>query len=87
MRLEVDENRNSFNESRLTVVVVDELVHHHLRAHFVRDAIAFRIVQVKHVRTQLQLADTLTKAADLDMLALFHQYAGPDADAGDRGPI
>ena len=47
--------------------------HHHLRAHFVRDAIAFRIVQVKHVRTQLQLADALTKAADLDMLALFHQ--------------
>ena len=38
-----------------------------------RDAIAFRIIQVKHVRTQLQLADTLTKAADLDMLALFHQ--------------
>ena len=36
-------------------------------------AIAFRTVQVKHVRTQLQLADTLTKAADLDMLALFHQ--------------
>ena len=29
--------------------------------------------QLKHVRTQLQLAHALTKAADLDMLALFHQ--------------
>ena len=47
--------------------------HHDLRSHFVRDAIAFRMIQVKHVRTQFQYADALTKAAELDMLTTLSQ--------------
>ena len=35
-----------------------------LNAHFVRDAVAFRTVDLKYVTTKCQYVDTLTKAAD-----------------------
>ena len=44
-----------------------------LNAHFVRDAIAFHIVQIKHVRAHMQYADALTKAVDLGTLAKFRE--------------
>ena len=40
-----------------------------LNAHFVRDAVAFRTVDLKYVTTKCQYADALTKAADAAMIA------------------
>ena len=40
-----------------------------LNAHFVRDAVAFRTVDLKYVTTKCQYADALTKPADAAMMA------------------
>ena len=40
-----------------------------LNAHFVRDAVAFRTVDLKYVTTKCQYADALTKAADAAVMA------------------
>ena len=45
--------------------------HHSLCSNFVRDALAFRFINLKHVATDEQFADVFTKAPTAPMLRLL----------------
>ena len=45
--------------------------HQTLCTHFVRDAIAFRFINLKHIATDKQFADVFTKAPSAPMLLLL----------------
>ena len=45
--------------------------HQSLCTHFVRDALAFRFINLKHVATDRQFADVFTKAPTASMLMLL----------------
>ena len=58
-------------ECDCSVVAAVQLLEHSLCTNFVRDALAFRFVNLKHVATDRQFADVLTKAPTAPMLRLL----------------
>ena len=55
--------------------------HQSLCTHFVRDAVAFRFINLKHVATEKQFADVFTKPPTAPMLLLLHSMMNGTAAA------
>ena len=55
--------------------------HQSLCTHFVRDAMAFRFINLKHVATEKQFADVFTKPPTAQMLLLLHSMMNGTASA------
>ena len=55
--------------------------HQSLCTHFVRDAVAFRFINLKHVATEKQFADVFTKPPTAPMLLLLHSIMNGTAAA------
>ena len=55
--------------------------HQSLCTHFVRDAVAFRFINLKHVATDKQFADVFTKPPSAPMLLLLHTLMNGTAPA------